>query len=398
MPLSGHAQETASDLSSYEVSVGDELLIDFLDDREGPFELSVGNDGAVQLPYLGTFALVGKPLSEAREVIAAAYVDGDIFVAPRLEISVVSLRPISVVGDVQTPGLYEHHADMTVEVAVGLAGGPVRQSGGEEARATQRIALRAELARLDAALLREAIETARLDTQLAGSARIEVGDTPVHAEAEAALVATLIRQADAIIAAEQEQFEAERRLISDALTEITLQVELTESQIEAQARRIRSYDEQLAGSIDLNERGLLAGTALADLRRRVADEETDMLRLRTDLAATRRFRLGLMREDLNLGYRRMQTWREALAESSLRTAQLEADRAGVLDRIALLRAWSEHFTDAAAEVQLTYFVRRGGPDATGAAIELSATDAVLPGDVVIVRAALEDLPQMEPIQ
>ena len=56
------AQESATRPVDYVISVGDKLQLDFLDDQEGPFALIVGDDGAVQLPYLGTLALSGERL------------------------------------------------------------------------------------------------------------------------------------------------------------------------------------------------------------------------------------------------------------------------------------------------------------------------------------------------
>jgi len=62
-------QETLGDqsfaLSNHTISIGDELQLDFLDDQDNPFTLIVGDDGAVQLPFLGSFVLADEPISQA---------------------------------------------------------------------------------------------------------------------------------------------------------------------------------------------------------------------------------------------------------------------------------------------------------------------------------------------
>ena len=88
------------DVADYRVSVGDELLLDFLEDQASAFQLTVGDDGAVQLPYLGSFVLAGEPISQARTIIADAYVENDILITPQIDVSFVKLRPFSVLGDV----------------------------------------------------------------------------------------------------------------------------------------------------------------------------------------------------------------------------------------------------------------------------------------------------------
>lgn len=384
----------AQQQAEYTISVGDELQLDFLDDQAGPFVMIVGNDGAVQLPYLGTLVLSGEHLAQARRIIADAYVAQEILVAPRIEVSIINLRPFSVLGDVQTPGFFDYRAGLSVETAIGLAGGPIRIPGGEEARASQRIILRADLARIDAAILREAIATARLQTQLAGGVTIDPAIVQSDGQRDNDLIATLIAQDNTIIAAERAQFEAERSLIEQAITESSLQIALTEDQIDAQAAQIQSYDAELASAAELVDRGLMAMPVRARIVRQVADEEAALLRLRTNLAAIRRDRMGLMREELGLEFRRAQAWRLELTAISIRDAQFNADRASVLDRILLLENWARRLADTDAGVTLSYVIRRQGANGETVTIDAQATDPVHPGDVIILHSVLGGLDQV----
>lgn len=385
--LSGLAAAQDSDDEGYAISIGDVLQLDFLDDEAEAYVVPVGGNGAVQLPFLGTVDLLGMPLGEAGETIVALYVDNDILIAPRIDLSVLNLRPFSVLGDVTAPGFFDYRPGISVEQAVGLAGGPVRAVAGEEARSLQRLSLRAELAVVEAAMLREAAAAARLNAQLKGADRIDIDAVQVAeiTEPDRRLIATLVAQDDEIIAAERVHFQETRSLLEQAIFEIKRQIALTHEQIAAQAEQIDSYDAELARSEELTERGLVAAPVLARLLRQIADEETALLRLRTGLAATQREHTGLQRQVLDLDFDRLQRWRLDLAEVGLRAAQLLATRNSVLDRLALLEDWSLRAAESETEIRLDYIVRRRTPDGRQVTISVEDTDALAPGDVLIVR-------------
>ena len=205
MPAAAAPADGAAALPpQYRISVGDALALDFLDDDAPAFPVAVGDTGAVQAPFLGAVEVAGLTLEAARDAIARRYVEAQILLAPQIDLSVVTLRPFSVLGDVQTPGFYDYRAGITVEQAVGLAGGPVRAAGGEEARSLQRAALRGEVEAADASLLREAVAAARSRTQLAGGTAIDPASLAVAAgvRRDPAQVAALIAQEDRMIEAE----------------------------------------------------------------------------------------------------------------------------------------------------------------------------------------------------
>lgn len=385
--LSGLAAARGSDDAGYAISIGDVLQLDFLDDQAEAYVVSVGGDGTVQLPFLGTVDLLGMPLAEAGETIVALYVDNDILIAPRIDLSVLNLRPFSVLGDVTAPGFFDYRPGISVEQAVGLAGGPVRAFAGEEARSLQRLSLRAEVAVVEASMLREAAAEARLTAQLAAAERIDidavhVADIP---QPDRSLIEALVAQDDEIIAAERVHFQQTRALLEQAIVEINRQITLTHEQIAAQNRQIDSYDAELARNEELTERGLVTAPVLARLQRQVADEETTLLRLETGLAATQRELTGLQRQVLDLDFGRVQRWRLDLAEVKTRAAQLRATRASVLDRLALLEDWSTRAAGTETGLKLEYIVRRRTPDGGQVTISVGGTDALAPGDVLIVR-------------
>ncbi|WP_373636870.1 polysaccharide biosynthesis/export family protein [Yoonia sp. BS5-3] len=375
------------------IAVGDELQVDFLDDDADPYVLEVGDDGAVQLPYVGAVAVAGSDIDAARQLIAETYVTREIFLSPQLELSFVAMRPLSVLGDVQEPGFYDFRAFVTVEQAVGLAGGIVRNGQSEEGRAMQRATLFGELARIEGEMMREAVATARLNTQLADGQAIDRSAVALGAldAPDMRLVDTLVDQDNAIIAAELAYFQSENDLLVRAVSDARMQIDLTEEQIAAQEVQITSYDEELDNNADLVERGLVPAPVRAQLLRQVADEKTDLLRLRTNVAAARLQLISLERQQLELDYQRRQTWRLALADAAVRTAQLRGARDAVLDRIDVLDNWSVR-TNAEDAQMISYLIRRRGTGGAVQTVSALATDALSPGDVLIVRLEQAETP------
>ncbi|WP_394155132.1 polysaccharide biosynthesis/export family protein [Loktanella salsilacus] len=382
-----------SALARYAISSGDALQLDILDDAEPPYPLVVGNSGDVQLPFLGSLSIAGLTLSDAHRHIFDAYVDGAIFLSPKLDLSVVNVRPVSVLGDVQTPGFFDYHADMTSEQAIGLAGGLMRELGGEEARSLQRVALRGELAANEAAIVREAVAAERLRMQFAGRDRIDAAQIVLDEidQPDAALIATLIAQDEDIIAAERAHFEADRDLIAQAITDVGIQATLIEEQITAQVAQIASYDEELASVAKLQDQGLVALPTRNRLLREVSDEETSLLRLRTTLVSTQREMNQLKRELLNLDFQRAQNWRQEMADVGVAAAQLRETRASLLQRLALLEDWTRRSADTAEDTRIELMVRRRAPASGLRTFAVTETDPILPGDVLIVRL-LRDTP------
>jgi polysaccharide export outer membrane protein len=98
---------------------GDAILVEIWREEDLSGEFAVALDGTVTLPLLGRQRLVDIPLSAVRDTLTAQY---------RVHlrnpsINVTPIRRVTVLGEVQKPGLYG--ADPTIALAglVALAGG-----------------------------------------------------------------------------------------------------------------------------------------------------------------------------------------------------------------------------------------------------------------------------------
>ncbi len=384
-------QVRAAGMADYIITVDDELRLDFLDDDAEAQFLKVGSAGLVQLPYLGSLTLAGLPLAEARDLVAKSYVQEEIFLHPSVDLSVVNHRPVSVLGDVQKPGFYDYVPELSVEQAIGLAGGLLRQTDSESQRAMQRIALEGELASVDTALALEELTTLRLKAQLAGRDSIDIpeafraGDT-----VDAEMLDMMVAQEEEIIAEERDFHGSERQLLEQSMQETALQITLTEKQIEAQKEQITSYEGEVQRSSKLVARGLLAEPARAQTLRQMTDERSVLLQLEAALSSRRRELTGLNRELLQLDFQRMQTWRQEIADSHLRAAELRENRKSLLERLALLKGWSLQAEDVEETTKVVTRIRRRGANGTLETRAVDEVDALLPGDVLIVRIDLRE--------
>ena len=90
----------------YLLGPGDRLVIKFIDAPELSGEIEILNDGNIQLPYIGSINLDNLSLEQAKLKIQQLM--GKELIKPELQIQVLQKRPIkiSLIGEVERPGLY----------------------------------------------------------------------------------------------------------------------------------------------------------------------------------------------------------------------------------------------------------------------------------------------------
>jgi len=98
---------------------GDAIRIEIWREEDLSGEFQVGTDGTVTLPLLGRQRLVDIPMTAIRDTLTAQY---------RVHlrnpsINVTPIRRVSVLGEVQEPGLYGADPTLSLAGVVALAGG-----------------------------------------------------------------------------------------------------------------------------------------------------------------------------------------------------------------------------------------------------------------------------------
>src|SRR5262249_47760192 len=85
-------------------------------------EYTVGEDGSISLPLLGTIPVVGRTAPELQALLAGPLED---LIGRKGFVTILALerQPIYVLGPVKNPGAYKYAPGMTVFHAMALAGG-----------------------------------------------------------------------------------------------------------------------------------------------------------------------------------------------------------------------------------------------------------------------------------
>lgn len=110
------------DLVEYRLSPGDKLKLEVF--REGGLsgEYVINDQGMIGLPMVGDIKAAGKTLAQLRQDVAATL--GQAYVRnARINLDVVSYRPIYILGEVEKPGEYTYSDRMSVYALVAVAGG-----------------------------------------------------------------------------------------------------------------------------------------------------------------------------------------------------------------------------------------------------------------------------------
>ncbi len=111
------------DVTNYRLGAGDEIRVITYDDAQLSNNFTVGADGTIAFPLLGTLQASGLTIAEFESQISDTLKYKKLLSQPSVSVQVVQYRPISVLGEVNRPGQYPYQPGMTMLDAVALAGG-----------------------------------------------------------------------------------------------------------------------------------------------------------------------------------------------------------------------------------------------------------------------------------
>ncbi len=113
------------------IGSGDLLKIGVLGAPEFDQEVRVDGDGNINVALAGTFRVAGLTPEQARQTIRTRLVDGAYFADPQVSVFVkeYATQGISVLGEVQKPGVYPLLGPRRLFDALSLAGGTTPKAG-----------------------------------------------------------------------------------------------------------------------------------------------------------------------------------------------------------------------------------------------------------------------------
>lgn len=375
----------SAEADEYRFAVGDIVSFDFIDDTLPAQELAVSSGGQISVPLIGGFKVAGLTVPEAVEAMREVFIEREIFIDPQISLSVVSFRPIFVLGDVKAPGSFPYQPFLTVEQAVALAGGQSAGGATGEDRVVTSARLRGNLSEIEVEIAREAVSAARLVVQLAGRTEISLDDLPPKARdlTSPQLVEMLLENERQILRAEQRAFETRRDQLTAAIAEVEGALANLEQLAQKQKQVIVSAQDAHERAKTLNERGLKTLTDLSIVERDATVQEAHLLGIYNQMSTTRREFGELQRQLLELTDSRTRT---ALIELQIHTAEIErllASRRSTEEQILLLSSLASDEIHKANTLAFSYRIRR---KVDGRVETQSATldDTVLSGDTVLV--------------
>jgi protein involved in polysaccharide export with SLBB domain len=386
------ASANAEDLSAtdFTLAPGDIVKLDILDDDKEPMDLPIAMDGSIQAPFLGAVPIAGLTVSQALDALNRRYVEQRIFVVPKLGFSVASYRPIFVVGDVRTPGSYPFQPLLTVEKAMGLAGGQITTNPAEDP-VLARARLRGELEAIEGNIIREALAYARLTAELAERADILPEDIPTTARDYVnGPLAESVREVEGRIAkANTEGFSAQRTVLSEQIAEAEQQMVLLNQLLENVNGTIEIGKGDVARAQELRKRGINTQSDVSNVQRELSQTEARQLEVLTNLSQARRD-MGLLKSRLvEISQTRHVGALVDLQTHNVALAGFLATHRTTEEQLILMSSLTEAELAKNKQVVLDFTIRRGA-GASMVDIPATATSVLSPGDVLAVRIHSSD--------
>jgi polysaccharide export outer membrane protein len=367
--------------SAYEVAPGDRITVIVAGQPDLSGDLPIDGAGNINLSFLGPIHLADLTVEQCQEQIRSRLADGYL-VEPVVNVRLTEPRPISVVGDVRSPGTYPFRYGSTVESAIASAGGyaraaPVQSLVSDYLQAEERLQ---QLQFERASLL---IRKSRLQAQVEGQTSFSVPQVPGFAikgdlsEVAASEQATMTSES-AVVMAQVEMLESQK-------PRLEAEIRATNAEVDTEKGRLDLVRNEINRSGQLLKQGLGTRSPEVQLRLEEATQETDIWRLQADISRLQR-ELG----DLDLRILDVQMSVRKQAITDLATVRNRLGELAMLIPSALsLRDWKLQEAGGTSDVEPphTMTITRARD---GAVAVLTATETAIlqPGDVVNVKSAI----------
>jgi protein involved in polysaccharide export with SLBB domain len=365
----------------YRFGPGDRLRITVLNDPAMSGEFTVQQSGDIAMPSVGRIRVAGREFDELEDEVVTRLRESGL-IEPQVGVEVAEYRPVYVVGDVNSPGLYPFQMGMTVLQALAVAGGFLTLDD-------QTLALRLELLRAQDAIdtievdyLAALARRARLVAERDGAKVIQFPPEVVNRQNEPQ-IAGIVHGENRLFEAGETTVAGEISILENQKNKLHDEISNLEAQLEAIEQRDDLIETELRDVEYLFGKGLTAKTRVLELQRLLTEVQRDRL----DVAAfVARSQQDISKVDLsiaNLRNERLNRILVDLAAVQKEILQLDVRRRTGKEILALRQAMS---MQPAVRMILSgeSFVivrdRGNGPE------DMKATDRsyVMPGDVVRV--------------
>ncbi|OAP39360.1 sugar ABC transporter substrate-binding protein [Sinorhizobium americanum] len=374
--------------SDYRLNAGDVLTFDFLDDAELPITATVSGNGEAQFPLIGGVNIVGLTITEAIEKLRSEYRRRDILVDPKLSLNISTFRPIFVLGEVRSPGSFPFYSGLTVEQAIGLAGGMQVVTANASDRLIVRARLRAEIEAAKAEIVHEAVYAARLAAQLKSSEKVDLKDVPevARTHVEELPVDGVIELEEKILKEDLAAYRSQAQILTEGIAQAEGGIEILNELVQQQKDIVSNSVDDVARVGALRQRGLNTESELSRAENSAATEKAQLLETFATLARTRQEMSELKLQLAKLAADRKKDILTQLQEREIAIKKLIAEQRSAEEQILLLAAVARDESKK-NQISYAYEVRRSAVGGKPTSLQASLVTELLPGDVVVVSIA-----------
>lgn len=380
-------EQASASADGYTLSAGDIVTFDFLDDTELPVQLTITSDGAAQFPLIGSVPIVGLTITDTLAKLRNEYIKREILVDPKISLNITTLRPVFVLGEVKSPGSFPYYSGLTVEQAVGLAGGTQTAATNPSDRIIARARLRGEIDGADTEIVHEAIYTARLKAQLAGRQIVDMNDIPEIARdyVNKTSLKGVIEIEEQILKTDLDASKSQIQIISDGMIEGEAGIKILDELIAEQKQVVDNTQKDLDRADSLRQRALNTESDVSRAKSNASTERARLLEIYSEMSKSRRDLGSLKLELAKLTADRENDLLTKLQERDVSIKKLLAKRQSAEEQFFLMAAATADETKKSI-ISFTYQIRRNTGSKSGT-VDASAFTEVLPGDVLVVAIA-----------
>jgi polysaccharide export outer membrane protein len=371
--------EPAKDNSAIALAPGDKILVTVFGQPEISGELYVDGAGNIALPFIGSLEVKNLTVLECQKLIRDRLADG-LLNQPSVSVRISELRPVAVLGDVRTPGVYPFRYGSTVKSAVAAAGG-FGLDGALQNDALSEFILANERVRLltfqrQALLVRQARIEAQLDEKKLFTPPTPSGPQEGIDTAE-------------IVAQEKQAFDAEAAILQNQLGLLRAQKPRIQALIDAHTAQIATAKRELELVTQHSEeysrmvkQGLGVSNVEMQLKLNQANQESELWRLTAEVS---RLQMDMGELDVKL-QDAVATFKQRLVtelrevREKLRDIDVTLPSAQELRRVKMQRAGSIEDSEVARNITVT---RTRNGEVT--VLQTTQTALIEPGDVIDVK-------------
>jgi len=113
----------AAAIASPQLQPGDKIRVRVFGEDSLSGEYEIDQSGQISLPLAGTLQAVGLTQSELEQALAKKF-RSEYLKNPKVTVTVSTLRPFYMIGEVGKPGEYPYKSGLNVLTAMAVAGGP----------------------------------------------------------------------------------------------------------------------------------------------------------------------------------------------------------------------------------------------------------------------------------